>query len=78
MGPTKRALSFHLLRKLKLLLNLWQGSTPSIGSGVYNRFWKVVAGFVHNDFVQQQAKAHSPNRLFLWASVLLAAGSLFL
>lgn len=54
------------------------GRNPRIGSGVYNSSWKVVAEFVHDDFVQQQAKAHSPSRLFLWASVLLAAGSLFL
>jgi hypothetical protein len=52
--------------------------SPRIGSGIYNNSWQVVAEFVHDGFVQQQAKANSPGRLFLWASVLLAAGSLFL
>jgi hypothetical protein len=51
---------------------------PRIGSGIYNSSWEVVAEFVHNAFVQQQAKANSPGRLFLWASLLLTAGSLFL
>jgi hypothetical protein len=49
-----------------------------IGSGVYNSSWQVVAEFVHDDFVQQQARANSPRRLFLWAGLLLTAGSVFL
>jgi hypothetical protein len=51
---------------------------PRIGSGIYNSAWQVVAEFVHERFVQQQAEAHRPSRLFLWAGLLLTAGSLFL
>jgi hypothetical protein len=52
--------------------------SPRIGAGIYNSSWKVVAQFVNAGFVQQQAKAHSPGRLFLWAGALLVAGSIFL
>jgi hypothetical protein len=48
-----------------------------IGAGIYNSSWKVVAQFVNDRFVQQQAKAHSPGRLSLWADALLRAGSIF-
>jgi hypothetical protein len=51
---------------------------PRIGSGIYNSAWQVVAEFVHPRFVQQQAEAHRPSRVLLWASFLLMAGSLFL
>ncbi|MBV9226641.1 MAG: hypothetical protein JOY85_21610 [Acidobacteriaceae bacterium] len=37
-----------------------------------------MAEFVHDGFIQQQARANSRSRLLLWASLLLAAGSLFL
>ena len=77
-GSNEAGALFSSLEEAEAFAKSVAGRSPRIGSGVHNSSWKVVAEFVHDGFIQQQAKANSPSRLFLWASVLLAAGSLFL
>ena len=77
-GSNEAGVLFPSLEEAKVFARSVADMNPRIGSGVYNSSWKVVDEFVHDGFVQQQAKANSPGRLFLWAGVLLTAGSLFL
>jgi hypothetical protein len=77
-GSNEAGTLFSSLEEAEAFARSVAALSPRIGSGIYNSSWQVVAEFVHDGFVQQQAKANSPGRLFLWASVLLAAGSLFL
>ena len=49
-----------------------------IGAGVYNNHYQTVSQFVSDTYVQQQARANSPSRLFLWTLLLLSAGSILI
>ena len=77
-GSNEAGILFLSLEEAEAFARSAADINPRIGSGVYNSSWKVVAEYVHDSFIQQQAKANSPGRLLLWAGVLLITGSFFL
>ena len=77
-GSNEAGILFLSLEEAEVFARSVADINPRIGSGIYNSSWQVVAEFVHKDFIRQQAKANSPGHLFLWAGLLLIAGSLFL
>jgi hypothetical protein len=77
-GSNEAGTLFESLDQAKALAISVAGATPRIGAGVYSCSYKVVAEFLPEAFIRQQAAANSPTRLFLWAGALLVGGSAFM
>ena len=51
---------------------------PRVGAAVSDSRWRPLAEYIHPEFRKQQDRAEAPGRMLLWATILVAAGSLFL